>query len=393
MLIFLLYLVLAPLTCLTLLKISSRWHKYSRIVFLFINALLTIFAVFTALRVALRADDPATPAGIRNGLSMSLALLMVVLPTFMLLALHYAGVLVKIRKGGYLRSLTGTALALWGVVLLLCLGGTLIGRNNITTERVEISIPSLRSDLEGFTIVHISDLHLGGFYRREKRILETADIINGLKPDIIVNTGDFITLGHLEFGRFDTLLATMRSRYGNFAILGNHDSGTYLHGADAHMTMMTTWLVSDLIEASGYTLLNRCNIILSVGNSRVAIIGAETGGKHPDIVHPDLTEAVKGTIDADLRILLTHDPNHWEEVTEDYPGIELTLAGHTHGMQIGYIGRKRKWSPSQYSYQRWHGLYRKEDMQLYVNRGLGVIGLPLRIGMPPEITVITLRGE
>ncbi|MDX9930800.1 MAG: hypothetical protein RBS37_13230, partial [Bacteroidales bacterium] len=108
MLIFLLYLVLAPLTYLTLLKISSRWHKYSRIVFLFINALLTIFAVFTALRVALRADDPATPAGIRNGLSMNLALLMVVLPTFMLLAVHYAGVLVKIRKGGYLRSLTGT---------------------------------------------------------------------------------------------------------------------------------------------------------------------------------------------------------------------------------------------------------------------------------------------
>jgi uncharacterized protein len=390
---FLLYLIVSLLSYRVLWVFTSSVRKFWRYPVLGANVLLSVFALFSFLRVYNTGDDYATGEGIMATMRLNLALFTVLLPRTILSVMHFAGVLIKIRSRDYLRSFTLTGAILWIVILTLGAGGFYFGRFNFKYENVDLYIPDLNPSLEGFRIVQISDLHLGSFHGSAENIAAVTDSINALNADIIVNTGDFITLGHKEFGRFDTLLAPMVSRYGNFAILGNHDIGTYLRVNDEQAVTMTTSNVSRMVEASGYTLLNRSNRIIDVERARVAIIGAETRGRHPEIIHPDLEEALKGTIDADLRILLTHDPNHWDIVVRDYPGIELTLSGHTHGMQMGWLGRKVKWSPSKYFYPRWHGLYTEDEMNLYVNRGLGVLGIPVRIGMPPEITVLTLHRK
>jgi predicted MPP superfamily phosphohydrolase len=393
LLIFTLYIIASLLSYRILWILTSRLKKQWRYLVIGGNILLSAFSLSSFLMVMLSGDNYATGEGIMDAMRLNLALFIVLLPRTLLSLLHYTGSLIKIRKRGYIRSFTLTGVVIWALLLSLGTGGFFLGRFNFRYENVDVSIPDLNPSLDGFRIVHISDLHLGSFHGSAKKIKQLADSINTLDADIIVNTGDFITLGHKEFGRFDTLLAPMVSRYGNFAILGNHDIGTYLRVNDEQAVALTTRNVSRMIEASGYTLLNRSNHILNAAGARIAIIGAETRGRHPGIIHPDLEEAIKGTIDADLRILLTHDPNHWDVVVRDYPGIELTLSGHTHGMQMGYLGRSVKWSPSKYFYPRWHGLYTEDEMNLYVNRGLGVLGIPVRIGMPPEITVLTLHSK
>lgn len=388
-----LYLIVSLLSYRILWEITSPVKKVWRYPVIGANVLLSAFTIFSFIRVIISGENYATSEGIMDTMRLNLALFTVLLPRTILSFLHFTGALIKFRNKGYIRSLTLTGVVLWIVIIMLGAGGFFFGRFNFKYENVEVYISDLNPSLDGFRIVQISDLHVGSFHGSAEKIEAMTDSINALHADIIVNTGDFITLGHKEFGRFDTLLAPMVSRYGNFAILGNHDIGTYLRINDDQAVTLTTSNVSRMIEASGYTLLNRSNRIVEVEKARIALIGAETRGRHPGIIHPDLEEALKGTIDADLRILLTHDPNHWDIVVQDYPGIELTLSGHTHGMQMGWLGRKVKWSPSKYFYPRWYGLYTEDDMNLYVNRGLGVLGIPVRIGMPPEITILTLHRK
>lgn len=355
------------------------------------NILLTCFTVLFAIKYWLHGNHYATPIGIMDNLHMNLGLFVTILPRTILVIMHFTGAIFKLSSKSYIRGLSLTGMVIWALIIYMGASGYFIGRFNFRYEEVTIHIPDLHPDLEGFRIVQISDLHLGSFHGSPEKITEMVSMVNDLQPDMILNTGDFITFGHREYGNFDTILLKMNSKYGNYAILGNHDIGTYLRGATEEDIQTTMTNVSRSVVESGYTLLNRSNDIICVGASKLAIIGAETRGRHPQMIHPRLEEAVKGTIDADLRILMTHDPNHWDQVIADAPGIELTLSGHTHGMQFGYIGKNVKWSPSKYFYPRWYGLFTSGDMNLYVNRGLGVLGIPVRFGMPPEITILILR--
>jgi predicted MPP superfamily phosphohydrolase len=182
----------------------------------------------------------------------------------------------------------------------------------------------------------------------------------------------------------------MKSKYGNYAVLGNHDIGTYLPDIESPDIEMTIRNLSQLVERSGYSLLSNNNKIITIGQAMLVLAGAETRGRHPGIIHPDIGKAMQGTDSADLRRLLSHDPNHWNEVLNNYPKVELTLSGHTHGMQFGIITSWFRWSPAQYFYPRWSGLYKERKNLLYVNRGLGTLGIPVRIGIPPEVTIITI---
>jgi predicted MPP superfamily phosphohydrolase len=132
---------------------------------------------------------------------------------------------------------------------------------------------------------------------------------------------------------------------------------------------------------------------VNTGNSVIALIGVTTNGRHPNIIHGDVQKAMSGLDAADLKILLTHDPNHWEESITGKTDIEITLSGHTHGMQMGIMTKKFRWSPSKYFYPHWNGLYREGAQVQYVNRGLGLLAIPFRIWMPPEITIITLKRQ
>ena len=186
----------------------------------------------------------------------------------------------------------------------------------------------------------------------------------------------------------------MRARVVELAGLANNDRPrTYNHDLDEAGRDTNLVRMNELITASGYKVLNDENTIINVNDARVAIIGVITKGRHAHMVHGDLTKAMRGTDSADFRILISHDPNHWEEAVKAKTNIELTLSGHTHGMQIGINTKRFKWSPAQYYYPRWNGLYSAGNQYLYVNRGLGVLGVPFRIWMPPEITVIRLTAN
>jgi predicted MPP superfamily phosphohydrolase len=234
---------------------------------------------------------------------------------------------------------------------------------------------------------------LSGFYNHYDKLQKAIGIVNDLKPDIIINTGDFISYGWREFDSFDTILLREKSRYGNFAILGNHDIGTYMPGSSLNDKAEILLKVTEKIKASGYMILNENNVIREIGEVKVAIIGVVTGGRHPRILHGDLRRATEGTDSADFKIFLCHDPNQWETDVAGKTDINLTFSGHTHGMQMGIITKWFKWSPSKYFYPHWNGLYWEGNQYHYVNRGLGTMAVPFRIWMPPEITVLTLVAE
>lgn len=334
-------------------------------------------------------DDPAF---LGNQLIMTGLLSAVLLPRSVISLGHFTGKLIRIKQGGHIIWLTGSAMIFSLILMLILAHGAFRGRFNFKTEKIEIRIKGLNSSLDGIKIAQLSDLHLSSFYKKADRLEKAISIINSHNPDLIFNTGDFVTIGRREFDRFDTILIKHKSRFGNYAVLGNHDMGTYLPDKAREEKRLTPEIMGRLIIGSGYRLLNDENEIIKISNAEVAVIGVKTSGSHPGIVHGDLKKALIGTDSADLRILLCHDPNQWDLDVAGKTDIELSLAGHTHGMQVGIITRNFRWSPARRYYPRWNGLYSEGDQYLYVNRGLGLLGVPFRIWMPPEITIITLRS-
>jgi uncharacterized protein len=317
----------------------------------------------------------------------------VVVPRVILIISHFSGKLIRIKSGGHIRWLTNTGLTISGLIFIIVASGTLHGRFNFKTESVTIKIKELNKDLDGLKIVQLSDLHLAGFYHHRKLLQEVMEKVNTYKPDLILNTGDFVSYGWREFDRNDTILSIAKSRYGNYAVMGNHDFGTYhpfFTEADRENNVL---IMNKLIESSGYKVLNDEFTRVKIGNAKIGLIGIITMGRHPHMVHGDLGKAISGLDSVDLKILLSHDPNQWELAVTGKTDINLTLSGHTHGMQIGILTNKFRWSPSKYFYPHWNGLYSEGNQFQYVNRGLGVLSIPFRIWMPPEITIITLKKE
>ena len=317
----------------------------------------------------------------------------VVIPRIILNILHFSGTLIKIKNRGHIRSLTNSGLIVM-IVLLSIIGlGSLYGRFNFKTEEVTIKIKGLNKDLDGLKIIQLSDMHLSTFYHHKKLLQKVMDEVNAFKPDLILNTGDFVSFGWREFERDDTILSKARSKYSNFAILGNHDAGTYdpyFTEADKENNIL---ILNKLIKDSGYQVLNDEFSIVNIGKAKIALIGVITKGRHPHMIHGDLNKAISGLDSVDLKILLTHDPNHWSEAVTGKTDIGITLSGHTHGMQMGILTNKIRWSPAKYFYPHWNGLYMTGNQYQYVNRGLGVLAIPFRIWMPPEITILTIKSE
>jgi len=317
----------------------------------------------------------------------------VVIPRVILNILHFSGKLIRIKNGGHLRWLTNTGLTIMLIILTIISISLLYGRFNFKTEEVTINIKGLNKDLDGLKIIQLSDMHLTTFYHHKNLLQKVMNEVNTNKPDLILNTGDFVSYGWREFERYDTILNKARSKYGNYAILGNHDAGTYdpfFTEADKENNIL---IMNKLIEASGYQVLNDEFKIVNIGKARIALIGVITKGRHPNMIHGNLTKAISGLDSVDLKILLTHDPNHWAEAVTGKTDIGITLSGHTHGMQMGIMTKKFRWSPAKYFYPHWNGLYKTGNQYQYVNRGLGVLAFPFRIWMPPEITILTIKSE
>lgn len=392
-----LFLVLILTEILSLVVIRQHFFTRSRYVYyilLVAHIVLSIWLWILFAGIISHRSFFDTPAHIWMLTSFAGVIAAVVMPRLILIVLHFTGKFIRRKTGGHIRWLTNSALAIYAFVLGVIIIGTFHGKFNFRYENVTVKMDDLPQDLNGFKIVQISDLHLSSFYHHRSRLIEVMNKISMFHPDIVINTGDFITYGWRETDGYDTILSKAKSRYGNYAILGNHDAGTYNPEFSEAEKVNNVLIMKNFIKSSGYTVLSDSGAHIKIGNSDIAIIGVTSVGRFPEIIHGDIDKAEEGLDSTDFRIFLTHDPNHWiEAVSGKRPEMNLTLSGHTHGMQMGIMTKKLKWSPSKYWYPNWNGIYRNGKQVQYVNRGLGELGMPFRIWMPPEITILTLTKD
>ncbi len=270
--------------------------------------------------------------------------------------------------------------------------GVLKSAFDYTIHRQKLKIPNLPNTFKGLKIVQISDIHSGSFISTDP--LEKAiKLIKEQKPDIVFFTGDLVNEITEEALPFIDTLKKITAPMGVYSILGNHDYGDYFYKKEDTKGKEHNYeLMKSVHKELGWKLLLNENHILEKDNERLAILGVENWGSELRFPkYGDIDKAKNGCLDTDVKLLLSHDPTHWDaHVLPNHPDIAATFSGHTHGMQFGVEIPGFKWSPSQYIYKNWAGLYEQNKQQLYVNRGLGFIGYPGRVGILPEITVIEI---
>ena len=257
-----------------------------------------------------------------------------------------------------------------------------------------IKLPDLPSAFNSFRIVQFSDLHLGS-WTSKKRWIDAVGMINDLNPDVVFFTGDLVNYTTQEAFGFRQILKEIKASYGIYAVLGNHDYGDYKNWKSAEAKKENMELLYDFYKDMDWKLLRNESYILELNGDKIGIIGVENWGAYLRFQkHGNIKQAIKGVENIPVKLLLSHDPSYWEkEISKSYKDIEITFSGHTHGFQFGIEIPGIKWSPAQYLYKQWAGLYSKNNnsQYVYVNRGLGSIGYPGRIGILPEITLFVLE--
>jgi predicted MPP superfamily phosphohydrolase len=272
--------------------------------------------------------------------------------------------------------------------------GMIKGRFDFRVKSIPVGFPNLPASFVGLTMVQLSDLHLGSFFENKESVEKAFQMVKDLDPDILVVTGDWVNNFSSEAEPWIEEFKALPAKMGKLAIVGNHDYGDYsTWGSPKEKADNFARLIEIHGEMGFKSLLNE-NHVFERNGEKLAVVGVENWGVKPFPQHGDLEKAKQGTEDVPVKILLSHDPSHFEEVvTNGHPDIDLTLSGHTHGMQFGVELGNFKWSPVKYKYPRWAGMYEKGTQRLYVNRGFGYLAFPGRIGMPPEITQFTFtRG-
>ncbi|MEY4053451.1 MAG: hypothetical protein RL034_369 [Bacteroidota bacterium] len=279
----------------------------------------------------------------------------------------------------------------------LGLGGTLFGtllfgfgnKYNYQVKKIKLRFENLPDAFKGMRMVHISDIHSGSF-QDIRAVNKGIDLILKQQPDIIVFTGDLVNDRATEMEPYQNSFARLTAPLGVYSTLGNHDYGDYVQWPSAQAKIDNLEALKKVHANMGWKLLMNEHVILEKKSEKIALLGIENWGakaRFPKYGKMDL--AYPGTENIPFKILMSHDPSHWDaQILPEYPSIDLMLSGHTHGMQFGLENPYFKWSPVQWMYKQWAGLYEQGNQKLYVNRGYGFIGYPGRVGILPEITVI-----
>ena len=267
-----------------------------------------------------------------------------------------------------------------------------LGAHTFRVSHRVLPIVGLPPAFDGFRIGQISDIHAGSFTTRHA-MAKGIWYLQHEAPDVVLFTGDLVNARAEECDPFMDILEHIQAPYGVYAVLGNHDYGGYEKWSSRQAREANFNRVLDVFEKLGWDLMLNENRVLEHRGSAIALAGVENWGRQSRMPKKgDLEQALKGTGDLDTRILLSHDPTHWKDLVLPHPKhIHLTLSGHTHGAQFGLHTKRIQWSPVQYVYKHWSGLYQEDGQYLYVNRGFGYHGFPGRIGMPAEITIIQLQ--
>ncbi|WP_445956125.1 metallophosphoesterase [Yeosuana sp.] len=283
------------------------------------------------------------------------------------------------------------ALGLAAIPFASFLYGIFQGRYNYKVLKYQLSFEDLPEAFDGFTITQISDIHSGSFTNREK-IQYGIDLIKEQKSDLLLFTGDIVNNKADEMDAWVDAFKDFEAPFGKFSILGNHDYGDYVDWPSKEDKIDNFQAVKELHPKIGFDLLLNDHRYIEKDGQKIALIGIENWGKGFNQAG-DLQKATVGVQKEDFKILMSHDPSHWEyKVKQDDFNYHLTLSGHTHGLQMGIeIPGFFKWSPSQYVYKQWAGLYHEYGRFINVNRGFGYHAFPGRVGIWPEITVIELK--
>jgi predicted MPP superfamily phosphohydrolase len=262
---------------------------------------------------------------------------------------------------------------------------------NYKVKKVALKYPNLPPSFRGLKLVQISDIHSGSFTDREA-VKRGVEKLMSLQPDLVLFTGDLVNNEASEMENYLDVFGSLNAPLGVYSILGNHDYGDYVKWDSPAAKKANLEKLKATHEQMGWRLLMNENVVLDRKGEKIALIGIENwSNKARFPKYGDLPRGYAGTESIPFKILMSHDPSHWDaQVRPGYPDIDLTLSGHTHGMQFGVEIPWLKWSPVQYVYRQWAGLYEEGKQKLYVNRGFGFIGYPGRVGILPEITLIEL---
>jgi predicted MPP superfamily phosphohydrolase len=270
--------------------------------------------------------------------------------------------------------------------------GIISGAYDYQVRRVNLVLPNLPKAFDGITLGQISDIHSGSFYNKTA-VKGGVDMLLAEKPDLIFFTGDLVNNLTNEVRDYQDIFAKVKAPLGVYSTLGNHDYGDYYYGKESSPAKRKNLQdIIDVHKVMGYDLLMNENRRLKVDGEEIGILGIENWGMGRFPKYGKMELAVQNTDDLPVKLLLSHDPSHWRgEVLQKYPQIDAMFSGHTHGMQFGVRLKEYQWSPVQYIYKEWAGLYQEQKQQLYVNVGYGFLGYPGRVGILPEITMFTLK--
>jgi hypothetical protein len=295
-------------------------------------------------------------------------------------------------RPGRSRFMAQLGLLLGGIPFVSLLYGMIRNPYRYRVFKEKVKINNLPPSLEGLRIVQISDLHTGSFLLKEP-VKNAVDLINEQQADLVFFTGDLVNSKASEAAPFVDVFDKIKAKHGVYSVLGNHDYGDYAHWPDQSAKEANMAELEAAHAKMGWQLLRNGHEMVEINGERVAVIGVENYSAHPRFPkYGDLHKATQGAEGAALKLLLSHDPSHWEDqILKEFKDIALTFSGHTHGMQFGVeIPGWFKWSPIKYVYKQWAGLYQKGEQYLYVNRGLGYLGYPGRVGILPEVTLLEL---
>jgi predicted MPP superfamily phosphohydrolase len=267
------------------------------------------------------------------------------------------------------------------------------GRHHYQVHRETLYFNDLPETFDGFTLTQLSDIHAGSF-TSDKGVNKGIDMVNAQQSDVILFTGDLVNNMASEMDPWISAFSRLTAPIGKYSVLGNHDYGDYMRWNSEEDQLSNLNQLKQVHQQIGFKLLLNQAIKIEKEGSSITLIGVENWGKGGFHKYGDLLKATENVQDDQFKILMSHDPSHWEAKTLLHEKrIDLTLAGHTHGMQFGIELFGFKWSPIKYVYKQWAGLYQKKERYLYVNRGFGFLGLKGRVGIWPEITVITLKRK
>jgi len=320
------------------------------------------------------------------------ALVIIYVPKILYILFYYINALFNLIFKTHTRGFRYVGFVLNIGFVALILYSVAVTRDDIYLKEQVVEVRNLPKNFDGYRIALFADMHLGNWDRKYSIMKPIISMINRSHPNIIVFAGDLINNYEQETHGWESYFRQLKSKNGTFAILGNHDYGDYSHWHSEKEKRTNLQLTERNIRNLGFQLLLNGHTDLIQGKDTITLVGVENFGSGHFRNYCNLNKALEGIKPNRMKILLSHNPNEWTaEVVGKHPDIFLTLSGHTHAGQLGLVEGKIRFSIASANYPQWDGLYSKGNQYLYVNRGIGYVGMPIRVGVPPEVTLIILK--